>query len=295
MNMILRHIWIPATIFLVVICVVRPGLRSETEAETTSANPFVAAEKLIRTENYYEAILVLKPLLMSDTKSHEQEEALWLAHTLLIKWEQEIIEKGLWGQDTDQKTGILNKMGADFDNIEINFGYRYGFLHRLIDVYPKTLKLPIAEYALIQSGYPVPQDIFDGVGNLSEKSEPAEGTLSALHAYIEKYEKTGRAEVYLAYLDIAHIHHGLWAVLTFPDHPYVAMFNTFGTGDPEKDKKLADSHREIALKYYAKFYINPHRFTESFDYGLYDFKDENGFQLLKRKAEFGWNFILYGC
>ncbi len=83
----------------------------------------------------------------------------------------------------------------------------------------------------------------------SIKSEPAAGTLSALHAYIEKYKKTGRAEVYLAYLDIAHIHHGLWAVLTFPDDPYVVKFDTFGTGDPEKDKKLADSHREIALKY----------------------------------------------
>lgn len=293
--MFLRNFWIPVTIFLVVSCVVCLGFRSETEAETTSASPLVAAEKLIRTENYYEAILALQPLLMSDTKSKEQEEALWLAHTLLIKWEKEIIENGAFGKGTHEKIGILNKLGADFDNVEINFGYRYGFLHRLIDAYPDTPKQPIAEYALIQSGYPVPQDIFDKVGNLSEKSEPAEGTLSALHAYIEKYEKTGRAEVYLAYLDIAHIHHGLWAVLTFPDHPYVAMFDTFGTGDPEKDKKLADSHREIALKYYAKFYINPHGFIDSFDYEFYDFNDENGYQLLKRKAEFGWNFILWGC
>ena len=235
--MFLRNIWIPVTIFLVVICVVRPGLRSETDAETTSESPFVAAEILIRTEKHYEAILALQPLLMSNTKSKEQEEALWLAHTLLIKWEKEIIENELWEKDTDQKIGILNQLGADFDNIEINFGYRYGFLQRLIDAYPNTLKKPIAEYALIQSGYPVPQDIFDEVGNLSEKSEPAEGTLSALHAYIEKYEKTGRAEVYRAYLDIAHIHHGLWAAITFFDDPYVAMFGRFGSGDPEKDKK----------------------------------------------------------
>ena len=293
--MFLRNIWIPVTIFLVVICVVRPGLRSETDAETTSESPFVAAEILIRTEKHYEAILALQPLLMSNTKSKEQEEALWLAHTLLIKWEKEIIENELWEKDTDQKIGILNQLGADFDNIEINFGYRYGFLQRLIDAYPNTLKKPIAEYALIQSGYPVPQDIFDEVGNLSEKSEPAEGTLSALHAYIEKYEKTGRAEVYRAYLDIAHIHHGLWAAITFFDDPYVAMFGRFGSGDPEKDKKLADSHREIALKYYAKFYINPHGLTDSFNYEFYDFNDETGYQLLKRNAEFGWDFILYGC
>lgn len=141
----------------------------------------------------------------------------------------------------------------------------------------------------------MPQDVFDDVGNLFEKSEPVEGTLSALRAYIEKYEKTGRAEVYLAYLDIAHIHHGLWAVLTFPDHPYVVMFDRFGTGDPEKDKEHAESHREIALKYYAKFHINPHGLTDNFDNENFDFDDENNYQLLKRKAEYGWDFILWGC
>lgn len=267
--MFLRNIWLPVTVFFLVICLVRPGFRSETDAETSSVNPLDAAEKLITTENYYQAILALKPLLMSDTKSKEQEDALWLAHTILIK-----IENNL-GDDEDQKIEILNQLGANFDNIEINFGYRYGFLQRLIDAYPNTLKQPIAEYALIQSGYPVPQDIDE--------------TLSALHAYIEKYEKTGRAEVYRAYLDIAHIHHGLWAAITFHDHPYVSMFVRFGSGDAEKDKKLADSYREIALKYYAKFCINPHGLTDSYD------NDETGYQLLKRNAEFGWEFIFYGC
>ncbi len=279
--MFLRNIWISVTIFLVVSCAVCLSFRSETDAETTSASPLVAAEKLITTENYYKAILALKPLLMSDTKSKEQEEAFWLAHTLSIKWEKEIIENEFWEKDTDQKIGTLNQLGADFDNIEINFGYRYGFLQRLISDYPNTMKQPIVEYALIQSGYPVPRDIDE--------------TLSALHAYIEKYEKTGRAEVYRAYLDIAHIHHGLWAAITFYDHPYVGMFARIGSGDPEKDKKLADSHREIALKYYAKFYINPHGLIDNFDYEFYDFKDETGYQLLKRKAEFGWDFIFYGC
>ncbi len=279
--MSLRNSWILVTIFLVVICVVRPSLRSETNAETASESPFVAAEKLIKTENYYEAILALQPLLMSDTKSTEQEEALWLAHTLLVKWEKEIIENGTFGKDIDQKIGILNKLGAHFDYIEINWGYRYGFLHRLIDTYPDTSKQPIAEYALIQSGYPVPQNI--------------DASLSALHAYIKKYEKTGRAEVYRAYLDIARIHHGFWAAITFSDHPAVAMHGGFGSGDPEKDKKHADPHREIALKYYAKFNINPHGLTDTTDYESDDSKGENGFQLLKRKAEFGWDFIFYGC
>ncbi len=95
---------------------------------------------------------------MYDTKSKEQEEALWLAHTLLVKWEKEIIENNLREQNTDQKIEILNKLGENFDNIEINWDYRYGFLHRLKESYPNTLKQPIVEYALIKSGYPVLQD-----------------------------------------------------------------------------------------------------------------------------------------
>ncbi len=277
--MFLRKIWIPVTLLLVVSCVIFLGYRIETDAETTPANPFAAAEKRIATENYFEAILALKPLLMSDTKSKEQEEALWLAHTLSVKWEKQIYDSLV--KDEDQKIVILNQLGANFDNIEINFGYRYGFLHRLIETYPNTEKQPFAEYALIQSGYPVPQDLVKA--------------LAALHAYIEKYEKTGRAEVYNAYLDIAHIHHGLWAAVTFSDHPAVQMYGQFGSGDPEKDKKTADSYKEIALKYYAKFYINPYGITDNIDYESYDVKDGTGYQLLKRNAEFGWFYIFFGC
>ena len=44
-------------------------------------------EKLITEGDYYDAILALKPLLTSDRKSEAQEEALWLAHTLTLKWD----------------------------------------------------------------------------------------------------------------------------------------------------------------------------------------------------------------
>ena len=67
--MSLRNMWIPVTLLLVVSCVVCLGYRSETDAETTAAEPLVEAEKRIEAENYYEAILALKPLLTSDTKS----------------------------------------------------------------------------------------------------------------------------------------------------------------------------------------------------------------------------------
>ena len=293
--MFLRNHWIPITVLFVALSAVILDLRSETDVETPIETPLAAAETRVTAGEYYEAILALEPLLMSNQKSDAQEESLWLAHTLLVKWERGIIDNASWGKNTDEKIAILNQLGADFDNIEINFGYRYGFLRRLIDAYPNTPKQPIAEYALIRSGYPVPQDIFDRTGSISSKSSPADKTFSALHAYIEKYKRTGRAEVYMAYLDIAHIHHGLWAVLTFPDHPYVGMFDTFSTGDPETDKKLAEVHRDEALKYYAKFSLNPHGIRDNFNYAFYGFKDESGYELLQRKAAFGWVFILYGC
>lgn len=271
--------WGFATFILLIVGIC--AVLHQINAQTTVDAHIAASEKLITEGDYYDAILALKPLLTSDRKSEAQEEALWLAHTLTLKWEQVIIEDAVLVEDVDDKISIINTFGADFDNIEINWGYRYGFLHRLTETYPNTLKQPVAEYALIQSGYPVPQDI--------------EVSLLALDAYIEKYEKTGRAEVYKAYLDIAHIHHGLWAAITFPDHPYVVMFGLFGSGDPEKDKELANSYREIALKYYAKFHINPYGLTDNFDNENFDFDDKNNYQLLKRKAEFGWDFILYGC
>ena len=272
-------------IFAVLMLVVIGGLsfymHSGTDAETTIANPLAEAEKRVSTEKYYEAILALEPLLISDEKSKAQEEALWLAHTLLVKWENLITRSDTWDKDINAKIATLNELGANFANIEINFGYRYGFLQRLIAAYPNSPKQPIAEYALIQSGYPTPL----------HRDKP----LSALHGYIEKYKETGRAEVYLAYLDIAHIHHGFWAACTFPDHDEVAMFVEGGSEDPEKDKKLAASHKEKALKYYAKFYLNPYGLQDKFDYAFYGFKDETGYELLKKNAIFGWQFIFWGC
>lgn len=273
-----KMIWKIVILILLIGAGVFLSVRAE-QKHTLDAH-IAAAEKLITAGNYYEAILTLKPLLISNKKSQNQEDALWLAHTLMLKWEQAIIEEELWGEATDEKIEILNQFGANFDNIEINFGYRYGFLQRLIDTYPNTLKKPFAEYALIQSGYPVPQD---------------DKTLDTLHAYIVKYEKTGRAEVYKVYLDIAHYHHGLWAMTTFSDHPEVTMFGNFGSEDPEKDRKLADRDRDIALEYYAKFYLNPYVLTDGFDYAFYGFKNETGYQLLKRRATFGWQFLLFGC
>ena len=104
--------------------------------------------------------------------------------------------------------------------------------------------------------------------------------------YINKYEKTGRVEVYKAYLDIAHLHHGLWAVLTYPDEPGPGggMGEGYTSADPEKDKKRAAAHKAEALKYYALYHLNPHRLP-----------NDEGYERLKKNEAFGWYFIVWGC
>ena len=107
----------------------------------------------------------------------------------------------------------------------------------------------------------------------------------------------------MAYLDLAHIHHGIWAALTFPKESDAAVrHNAFGyDGDycfqnPEKEKAVAAAHKAEALKYYARFHLNPHGLQDNYDgYEVYGFKDETGYELLKKNTIFGWQFIVYGC
>ena len=294
--MFLQKHWIGLSVLLVVICGVIFELRSEMDVKS----PLAEAEKLILAEKYYEAILALEPLLVNEAKSEAQEEALWLAHQLAKKWEP-VIQKGYWLSETKAETEFWQKakaestprldvlVGGDFWARAIYyFGYDYGFLQRLVSEYPNTPKRPIAEYYLIRKGAVV----------LGYDAE----TIQAYHGYIEKYEKTGRAEVYMAYLDLAHIHHGIWAALTFPKESDAGMWDGFGyegdysAEDPEKEKATAAAHKAEALKYYARFHINPHGLRDNYNYyEFYGFNDETGYELLKKNAIFGWQFILYGC
>lgn len=286
--MFLRKHGLFTVVMLVMIWGLNFDVRSDIDAETT-ADPFIAkAEKLISTEKYYEAILALEPLLMSNEKSEAQEEALWLAHQLAKKYEP-VIQNGYWHSKTEAETEFWQKAKAEntrrldvlvggnfWAGAMYYFGYDYGFLQRLIDEYPDTPKRPSAEYYLIRKGKVVLG--YDA------------GTIQAYHAYIEKYEKTGRAEVYMAYRDLAHIHHGIWAALTFPDKSDAGMWDGFGyegyysSEDPEKEKATAAAHKAKAEKYYLRYHLNP--------FGL---PEEDSFQRLKNNEAFGWQFILYGC
>ena len=251
-------------------------LQSEMDVES----PLADAEKLFLSEKYYEAILALEPLLISDKKSEAQEQALWLAHQLGEKVAEKIrgISFGMGHPQTTkevltEKIGTLNKLGAGFSNSPFDTAYYYydeGFLQRLIERYPESSKRAMAEYYLIFDAMSIPRQ-----ENLSL-------TLKVLHAYIEKYEKTGRAEVYKAYLDIAHIHHGLWAVMTFEGCDG-GMAAWLAPGD---DTKSAEAHKAEALKYYLKYHLNPHGLTEP---------EDKGYERLKNEEAFGWDYIVYGC
>ena len=270
-----------------------------TPAFGNNDSPLEKAETLITELKFYDALIALEPLLTTGQKSADQEEALWLANTLCNQlrkslsdefWEIEL--DSLWRKFRDelkaypnpQRSGValkwekaaaLNRLGADivYDEIGGIYWYHYGFLKRLVALYPNSSWRPAAEYYLIQEGYPTPQDI--------------NKTLNTLHSYVEKYTKSGLAEVYMAYLDIAHLYHGLWAVLAHPDDPYSRHFDT-NSDDPEKDKQRAAKYKAEALKHYAKFIVR---------YGNivgYESKDAiESFEELKQNKNSGYGWIFY--
>ena len=270
-----------------------------TPAFGNNENSLDKAEALITELKFYDALIALEPLLTTDQKNDDQEEALWLANTLcnqlmrgLTDEFREIELDSLWREFRDelktypnlQRSGValkwekaatLNRLGANVTYNEIGAGYwyHYGFLKRLITLYPNSSWRPAAEYYLIQEGYPTPGDI--------------DKTLDTLHSYVEKYAKSGLAEVYMAYLDIAHLNHGLWAVLAHPDDPYSRHFE-ISSGDPEKDKQRAARHKAEALKYYAKFIVRYGNIVR------YEGKDviEN-FEELKQNKNSGYGWIFY--
>ena len=259
-----------------------------TLAFGNNESPLEKAEALIIELKVYDALVALEPLLTTDQKSEDQEEALWLANTLCNQlmriltdeFHEEHRDPSSFHLPRDyqvewEKAAALNRLGANITYHEIgaSYWYHYGFLKRLITLYPNSSWRPAAEYYLIQEGDPTPRDI--------------DKTLNALHGYVEKYAKSGLAEVYMAYLDIAHINHGLWAVLAHPDGPY-GREPRFTSGDPEKDKERAARCKVEALKYYAKFIVK---------YGnIVRYRNKEvieNFEELKQNKKSGYGWIIY--
>ena len=259
-----------------------------TIAFGNTESPLEEAEALITELKFYDALVALKPLLTTDQKSEDQEEALWLANTLcnqlmrilIDEFREEHENPSNFGLPSDQgvkweKAAALNRLEANitYDEIGGIYRYHYGFLKRLVALYPNSSWRPATEYYLIQEGYPTPRDI--------------DKTLDALHDYVEKYAKSGLAEVYRAYLDIAHLNHGLWVVLAHPDSPYSRHFE-ISSDNPEKDKQRAVKCKTEALKYYAKFiarYGNTVRYESR--------QVIKNFEELKQNKESGYGWIFY--
>lgn len=221
-------------------------------------NTLEKAEVLIAESKFYEAMMALAPLLMTEQKSKDQEEALWHANMLceeLVttlttdyhKARNKIPSNS--GPMKREKVETLNLLGAGiyYDSGELcsdSYLYSYGFLKRFIENYPNSPRKPAAEYYLMRSEY-----FWWGGDTLTGSEDEA---LKALHAYVKKYAKNGLAEVYMAYLDIAHINHGRWAILTYPEEFFGPM-----DGLPSGEGLTrAEVCKANALKYYAKFIAN---------------------------------------
>lgn len=221
-------------------------------------NTLEKTEVLIAESKFYEAMMALEPLLITDQKSKDQEEALWHANMLCEALVTTLTtdyhnERSNTSSDSTpmkrEKVENLNRLGAGiyYDGGELcsdSYLYDYDFLKRFIENYPNSPRKPIAEYYLMRVKY------FRWGGDTLTGNE--DEALKALHAYVKKYAKNGLAEVYRAYLDIAYINHGLWALLTYPEEFFGPM-----DGLPSgEDRTRAEVYKANALKYYAKFIAN---------------------------------------
>jgi len=218
------------------------------------------SESLANQGDFYGALIALETLLVSDQKSDFQEKALWqtnafcetlISDSILL----EEFERSFFSSVTDdkmpsdedytnwEKITNLNRLGADigFDHLAHLYSYGYGFLKRLVDLYPESKFRPSAEYYLIDEGY--------------NSFEAVEKWLSDLYSYINKYEGSTIKELDIACLDIALICHNLWQLLTYPDE-YTELFSS---GDTAADSDRATKYKSAALKYYSKVIISGYR------------------------------------
>ena len=268
------------------------SLQSETNAETTVEDTLEKAERLIAESKFYEAISALKPLLNANEKSEVHEKSLYLADVMcrrlakvltthyLETWDYELED------DLEKSLHALEVLGVHISTpSEIIGTYKYDhfFLKQLVKKYPESSAVPAAVYYLIKGKYyRANEDVVYG-------GMPYE-VLVELYEYVDKHGQQDIAEVYMVYLDIAHIYHGLWSMYAFPeafDMPPVAP-----SGDSETDKAMAVKYREIALRYYLKFLSRKDQTLQS----PYKFQDVlEDYEKLKYNQKSGLWFIFVGC
>lgn len=259
---------------------------SPVTASEGPENLLARSESLMSEGEFLQALMVLEPLLATAEKNSGQEEAFWRANALCdtlvndyILLREFVEEHGQGERETRclewEKVVKLNELGAEisFNHLATNYHYGYGFLKQLIELYPDTRKRPSAEYYLIERRY--------NNGGAVEK------WLRDLRVYIGKNSDSGVIELYMAYLDIAHINDNLWQLLT-----HRGEYSQYFTGsDPRLDKEKAALCKKEALKYYAKVIVSGY----SRRFGYYDSSDVtiNRFQQLKQDKKTNRFWILY--
>ncbi len=222
-----------------------------TKTLANSIDGFAKSESLIAAGNYYEALIVLEPLIISNEKNIEQEQALWKANELCqflinsYKLVEEFEKKYSTNSSEEEalkwnKIIKLNALGANigWERIGGAYFYRYGFLKRLIKLYPESSLKLSAEYYLIEKG--------------RNSRKAVEEYLCKLYEYIGKYQNQNIVELYKAYLDIAHINDNLWELLTYPDD----YGKKFLSGDSKLDYNRVQKYKKEALFYYEKIVIS---------------------------------------
>ena len=257
-------------------------------------SPLEKAEALMADAKFYEALFALEPLITTDEKSVDQEEALWLANALCKTWVYSDDFYKRWEREKQAKNKpefkhsdgfmwwdkviILNQWGARvaYNALGGAPDYQYGFLKRLVALYPDSSWRPAAEYYLIEDGY--------------NEREAVEQSLNAHYAYVKKYAKSGLTEVYMAYLYIAHVNDNLWQALKSPKGEF---YDWFTSGDSETDKEDAAKHKTEALKYYVKFIVSVSGYGYHGGFAHQHQKTVKRFEDLKQDKEWNNWYIIY--
>lgn len=201
------------------------------------------SRQLMSGASYYEAVMVLEPLLLQKEKSAAQQEAYFIAEKALRKL---VLEEYLLMREYEtlyplgsgtgpgdmkwEKIITLNRLGAGitYDSMGGAYDYHHGFLRALLKKYPDGKYAPYAEFYVI----------WPGRNELPE----VEREERELRSYIKKYPE--RKEADLARLKLARINDNLWDTLYHRDWP------PFQSGDAEKDKSRAEECRRAAMALY---------------------------------------------
>jgi len=145
-----------------------------------SAPVLSQARALVAQGEFIDALLALDPILAEESRSPEQEKAIWLAEKLSARLSasSNLLERYMrthdipvvepLGAGVDHRAfsrwdfiETLNALGSGFwwDEIAGFFNYRHAYAERILAEYPDTKHRAAAEYYVIQPGRNAPEKI----------------------------------------------------------------------------------------------------------------------------------------